>query len=82
MALDKSGLQAALQTAFEDLGSGKTAADAATDIADAVDAYVKEAIATVTVPAGTFLVAAMAGVPNPAPVPLTGDPDAGTGGLS
>lgn len=83
MALDKAGLKSALQATFEDLSQGKTAEQAATEMSDAIDAYVKTAIATVQVPAGTFLIAAMAGVPNPAPIPLTGDPDgAPPGGLS
>lgn len=83
MALDKAGLKSALQTIFEDLTNGKTAEDAATQMADAVDAYVKTAIASVVVPAGTFLVAAQAGVPNPAPVTLTGGPaTVPPGGLS
>ncbi len=89
MALDKAGLKAALQTAFEDLNSAKTASDAAQDMADAIDIYVKTAIATVTIPTGTFIVsvsggsgAPAVGVSNPAPVPVVGDPDATTGGLS
>lgn len=83
MALNKAGLKSALQATFEDLSQGKTAEQAATEMSDAIDAYVKTAIATVQVPAGTFLIAAMAGVPNPAPVPLTGDPDGvPPGGLS
>lgn len=83
MALDKAGLKSALQSTFEDLSQGKTAEQAATELSDAIDTYVKTAIATVQVPIGTFLVAATGGVPNPAPVPLTGDP-AGVppGGLS
>lgn len=83
MALDKAGLKSALQATFEDLSQGKTAEQAATEMSDAIDAYVKTAIATVQVPAGTFLIAAMAGVPNPAPISLTGDPDGvPPGGLS
>lgn len=81
--LDKPGLKSALQTIFEDLTNGKTAEDAATQMADAIDSYVKTAIATVNVPAGTFLVAATAGVPNPVPIPLTGGPlTVPPGGLS
>lgn len=89
MALDKSGLQSTLRTIFEDLSEGKSADDAATSLSDAIDVYVKTAIATVTVPSGTFIVsvtggsgAPAVGIPNPAPVPVTGDPGAGTGGLS
>jgi predicted RNase H-like HicB family nuclease len=74
MSLDKAELKSALQAVFEDLADGKTAEDAATQLADAIDVYVKTAMATVQVPPGTFLVAAMAGVPNPAPIPLTGGP--------
>ncbi len=61
----------------------------ADDIAASIEAYVLEAIATVTLPAGTVIVAVSGGsgapavgVPNPADIPLIGDPDAGTGGLS
>ena len=83
MALDKTGLKHALQTIFEDLSNGKTAEQAASQAADAIDSYVKTALATVYVPAGTFLVAATAGVPNPVPIPLTGGPaTTPPGGLS
>lgn len=84
MALDKSGLKSALQGIFENIsGNGLSASDAATQISNAIDAYVKTALATVNVPAGTFLIAATAGVPNPAPIPLTGGPTtAPPGGLS
>lgn len=83
MALDKAGLKTALQDIFSDLTNGKTAEQAASQMADAIDAYVKTALATVNVPAGTFLIAAQAGVPNPAPVPLTGGPQTTPpGGLS
>lgn len=86
MALDKAVLKSALQTTFEDLSEGKTAAQAAEEMADAIDAYVKTALATVQVPAGTFIVnvtGQAVGVPNPSPVALTGSPS-GTppGGLS
>lgn len=47
MALDKATLTSSLTTIFEDL-SGKSAADVAQQMADAIDAYVK----TGTVPAG------------------------------
>lgn len=84
MALDKAGLKSALQSVFENInGEGYSADQAATHISDAIDNYVKTALATVNVPAGTFLVAAQAGVPNPAPVPLTGGPQTTPpGGLS
>lgn len=83
MALDKAGLATALTDIFEDLDNGRTSAQRAEAIADAIDTYVKTALATVNVPAGTFLVAATAGVPNPVPIPLTGGPlTAPPGGLS
>lgn len=89
MSLDKSGLQSELQSAFEGLGSTKTAAQAATAISNAVDTYVKTAVAQVTIPAGAVVInvtggsgAPAVGVPNPAPIALNGDPDGGTGGLS
>ncbi len=41
MALDKTGLKNALQAIFTDITSGKTAADAADDFANAIDTYVK-----------------------------------------
>jgi hypothetical protein len=75
MSLNKTSLKTTLQGIFENIdGDGISAEDAATQISDAIDAYVKTALATVYVPAGTFLVSATAGVPNPAPVPLTGGP--------
>jgi hypothetical protein len=83
MALDKAGLKSAFQAVFEDLDAGKSAEDAATQLSDAIDTYVKTALATVNVPAGTFLIAATAGVPNPVPIPLTGGPaTVPPGGLS
>lgn len=74
MALDKTGLKAAIQAIFEDISAAKPAEESATELANAIDVFVKTAIATVQVPAGTFLVAATAGVPNPVPIPLTGSP--------
>jgi len=86
MALDKAGLKLALQTIFEDLTMGKTAEDAATQMADALDTYVKTAIATVNIPAGSVVIAAApiaAPVLNPVPIPLTGGPmTVPPGGLS
>lgn len=93
MALDKAGLQSAFQSIFEDLGTGKTAAQAATELSDAIDVYVKTAIATVTIPSGTVITAVTGGggapavgIPNAAPISLVGDPDdvggQNAGGLS
>lgn len=82
MALNKASLTAALTAVFADTSPGVTPAQKADQIATAIDDYVKQAIATVTVPPGTFLIAATAGVPNPLPVPLTGNPSLGTGGLT
>ncbi len=82
MALSKTALAASLLTIFEDVSSNKTASEKADEMAEVFDDYVKTAIAEVTVPPGTFLIAATAGVLNPLPVSLTGDPDLGTGGLS
>lgn len=77
MALDKTGLQAALASTFSDLANGKDADQAATEIANAIDTYVKTALATVSIPAGTVVIAAAPiAVPvlNPLPIPLTGGP--------
>lgn len=87
MALDKSGLKSALQSIFENIsGDGLSAADAATQVSNAIDAYVKTALATVNIPAGTVVVAAApiaAPVLNPVPIPLTGGPmTVPPGGLS
>lgn len=60
----------------------ETTENAAEDFLSALEEYIESAKATVTVPAGTFLTAATGGVPNPAPVTLTGEPDDGSGGLS
>lgn len=83
MALDKAGLQAALLSIFEDLSAGKTADMAAEEMADAIDDYVKTAIATVVIPPGTVVTAATAAVLNPTPILLTGGPaTTPPGGLS
>jgi hypothetical protein len=86
MALDKAGLKSAFKATFEDLTNGKTAEDAATQLADAIDTYVKTALATVSIPAGTVVIAAASiAVPvlNPVPIPLTGGPlTVPPGGLS
>lgn len=93
MALDRAGLVTALESAFESLSAQKpegdppaTANDAATAIADAIDAYVKTAIATVSIPPGSVVVAAApiaAPVLNPLPIQLTGGPTTvPAGGLS
>lgn len=86
MALDKAGLKSTLQSIFEDVAIGKTAADAAEALADAIDTYVKTALATVNIPAGTVVIAAApiaAPVLNPVPIPLTGGPaTVPPGGLS
>lgn len=50
MALNKASLKSALQAAFEDIRADKTAAEAAQQLADAIDSYVRAA--TVTVNAG------------------------------
>jgi hypothetical protein len=86
MALDKAGLKSAFQAVFEDLAGGKTAEDAATQLADAIDTYVKTAIATVAIPPGTVVVAAApiaAPILNAVPISLTGGPaTTPPGGLS
>ena len=86
MSLDKEGLKLALQTAFEDIEIGKTAADAADALANAIDTYVKTAIATVVIPPGTVVIAAApiaSPVLNPTPISLSGAPDSiPPGGLS
>ena len=68
MALNKAGLTAALTVVFEDL-SAKTAAQAASDLADAVDTYVRTAA----------VVTGVTGVATPSGDAVTGT---GTGGLS
>lgn len=87
MALDKSGLKSVLQNIFENItGEGYSAEEAATHISDAIDVYVKTALATVNIPAGTVVIAAApiaAPVLNPVPIPLTGGPSTiPPGGLS
>lgn len=86
MALDKAGLKAAIQTTFESLANERTAADAASELADAIETFVKSALATVSIPPGTVVIAAAAiAVPvlNPVPIPLTGGPaTTPPGGLS
>ena len=46
MALDKATLIASLTAAFADVTAGKTAAQAATQVADAIDVYVKSGATT------------------------------------
>ncbi len=92
MSLDKSGLITALTSIFDDVEPGTTASQKATQIADALDDYVKTAIAQVTIPTGTVITtvtggsgAPAVGVPNVAPIGLTGDPNGtpdNAGGLS
>ena len=93
MALDKAGLQSTFQSIFEGLGASKTAAQAATELSDAIDVYVKTAIATVTIPSNTVVTvvtggsgAPAVGILNPAPISVVGDPDdvsgQSAGGLS
>ena len=87
MALDKSGLHSAFKTVFENIsGDGLSADDAATQLSNAIDTYVKTALATVNIPAGSVVIAAApiaAPVLNPVPIPLTGGPTTvPPGGLS
>jgi hypothetical protein len=88
MALDKAGLKTAIQHVFEKIGDDNqlSAADAATQLSDAIDSYVKTALATVSIPPGTVVIAAASiAVPvlNPAPISLTGGPSTTPpGGLS
>ncbi len=70
MALNKAGLISAIQAVLEDLDSGKSAADKATELADAIDTYIKSASVTTTV----------VGVCPSGGGPLTGG--AGTGTLA
>jgi len=46
MALNKAALQASLLTTFTNLSTSKTAADAAQEIADAIDTFVKSGTVT------------------------------------
>ena len=50
MALDKAGLVSALTTIFEDL-TGKSAAQKASELANAIDTYVKTGEVSVTITA-------------------------------
>lgn len=68
MALNKATLKAAIQSCFEDVREDKTPADAAQQLADAIDAYVRSATVSTTV----------TGVDGTGS-PVTGT---GTGGLS
>jgi imidazolonepropionase-like amidohydrolase len=69
MSLNKIALKNALQAAFEDIRSDKTAADAAQQLADAIDDYVKTG--SVTFVAGTPI-ATSAG-PGTITAPMTGN---------
>jgi hypothetical protein len=87
MSLNKAGLKSDLQSIFENIsGDGLSASDAATQISNAIDTYVKTALATVSIPAGSVVIAAApiaAPVLNPVPIPLTGGPTTvPPGGLS
>lgn len=48
MALDKATLITSLTTAFADVTAGKTPAQAAAQVADAIDVYVKSGTVTFT----------------------------------
>ena len=89
LAAAKTILITTLTTIFGDTSEGNTASQKAQEVADAIDAYTTAAVATVTLPAGSVIVqvtggsgAPAVGVPNPADIPLVGDPDSGTGGLT
>lgn len=89
--LDKTQLTDDLVALFEDTSEGNTAEDKAGALADLIDSYVKTAIATVTVPDGSF-VDGITFVPGTGGATLDftkngdlqidGDPDSSTGGLS
>lgn len=86
MSLDKAGLIAQLKSIFEDIPDPPTppptAESKATAIADAIDEYVKTAVATITIPAGTVIASAEIPIgavsigespsvaPNVAPIPI------------
>ena len=91
MPLDKIALKQSILNLQNSLKTyngtdGKAESDAAekfaNDLATYIDNYVKQALVTVTIPAGTVIIAATGGVPNPLPIPLNGSPDTNTGGIS
>lgn len=88
--LNKSALKQSIismQTSLSTFNgdSGKTQADAIEKFADElstyIDNYIKQAMVMVTIPAGTVIIAATGGVPNPTPIPLMGNPNTNTGGI-
>jgi hypothetical protein len=61
MGLDKAGLESALKAAFDDMRDNKTTDEAAQQLADAIDAYIRTA--TVTVAAGQAFTGTSTGGP-------------------
>jgi len=90
MALDPVALKNSIQAMFEDRDVANTAEQKAQELADNIHNYIIEAIATVVIPANTFVIAVTGGsgapavgILNPSPVNVIGDPDAlPPGGLS
>jgi len=61
----------------------------AEDLSSAIATHIKTALVTCSIPTGTVIVqvtggsgAPAVGVPNPAPISITGDPNTSTGGLT
>jgi len=91
VSLDKNSLRDDIKAAFEAAfaetdpdNRDQAMTNSAQSIADAIDTYVKAAVATVVVPVGSFVVSCGAApVMNPVPVSVVGDPS-GTpaGGLT
>jgi len=86
MSLDKAGLASTLKSIFCDLDPEMCAEDKATEIATAIDDFVKTALVNCSIPAGSVIIsvsggsgAPAVGVPNPTPINLQGDPDAAPG---
>ena len=77
MAIVEAVISADILGLINDLNTGdptqKTAAETNQAFADGLATIIKDAITSgkATVPAATFLIGATAGVPNPAPVPLS-----------
>jgi len=74
MPLNKTALAAALTTIFEDLDTSATATQKASDIADAIDDYVKTGLVTVSTTGATLI-----GTPGG---PLTISAQPGTGSIT
>jgi len=90
MSLSKDSLKGSLKSAlsqFKDVDDNSKTPDeildaTASKIADAIDAYIRQATITVVIPIGAVTQGAgAASAPNVAPITVSGDPSGGVTGI-